>query len=125
MFRLQISHPWSSLAVLGKLAVTYVEAIQSGAVPCLESAVLSLAQIENAAAVKEAVMLYQDLMEQRAKLPTETVQELLELHTQCERETLELFMARAFKEDICSFQAELIVGGPQPSQDPPGTPSSP
>ncbi|XP_050770653.1 guanylate-binding protein 1-like [Gymnogyps californianus] len=94
--------------LLGKLAVTYVEAIQSGAVPCLESAVLALAQVENAAAVKEAVTLYQDLMEQRAKLPTETVQELLELHTQCERETLELFMARAFKEDICSFQAELI-----------------
>ncbi|XP_035752980.1 guanylate-binding protein 1-like, partial [Egretta garzetta] len=44
----------------------------------------------------------------RAKLPTETVGELLELHAQCEREALELFMARAFKDDIWEFQAELI-----------------
>ncbi|KFR09744.1 Interferon-induced guanylate-binding protein 1, partial [Opisthocomus hoazin] len=60
---------------LGKLAVTYVETIRSGAVPCLESAVLALAKVENAAAVKEAVKLYQDLMEQRVKLPTETLQD--------------------------------------------------
>ncbi|XP_049666225.1 guanylate-binding protein 1-like [Accipiter gentilis] len=93
---------------LGKLATTYVETIQSGAVPCLESAVLALAEIENAAAVKEAATLYQDLMAQRAKLPTENVQELLELHSQCEQEALELFMARAFKDDICRFQADLI-----------------
>ncbi|XP_010569529.1 PREDICTED: interferon-induced guanylate-binding protein 1-like [Haliaeetus leucocephalus] len=95
--------------LLGKLATTYVETIQSGAVPCLESAVLALAEIENAAAVKEAVTLYQDLMAQRAKLPTETVQELLELHSQCEQEALELFMARAFKDGICRFQADLIT----------------
>ncbi|XP_074021303.1 guanylate-binding protein 1-like [Numenius arquata] len=93
--------------LLGKLAETYVETIQSGAVPCLESAVLALAKIENAAAVKEAVTLYRDLMEQQAKLPTETVQELLDLHSQCERETLELFQKRVFEDDICSFQADL------------------
>ncbi|KAM6106981.1 guanylate-binding protein 1-like [Phoenicopterus ruber ruber] len=94
--------------LLGKLAATYVEAIQSGAVPCLESAVLALAETVNRAAVKEAVTLYRDLMEQRAKLPTETVQELLELHTQCEQEALELFMAWAFEDGICSFQADLM-----------------
>ncbi|KFW67441.1 Interferon-induced guanylate-binding protein 1, partial [Pygoscelis adeliae] len=94
--------------LLGKLAATYVEAIQSGAVPCLESAVLALAELENTVAVREAVTLYQDLMERRVKLPTETVQELLELHSQCERETLELFMARAFEDGICSFHAELV-----------------
>ncbi|XP_010132896.1 PREDICTED: guanylate-binding protein 7-like, partial [Buceros rhinoceros silvestris] len=38
----------------------------------------------------------------------ETVQELLEMHSQCEREALELFMARAFKDDICHYQAELL-----------------
>lgn len=117
---LQIPHPRSSLAVLGKLAEAYVEAIQSGAVPCLESAVLTLAKIANAAAVEEAVKLYQDLMEQRAKLPTETVEELLDLHIQCEREALELFQKQAFEEDLCHFQADLTVGGPQPGRDSPG-----
>ncbi|XP_068280610.1 guanylate-binding protein 1-like [Nyctibius grandis] len=94
--------------MLGKLAETYVKAIESGAVPCLESAVVALAEIENTAAVKAAVTLYQDLMKQRAKMPMETVQELLELHTKCEQEALKLFMARTFEDNICYFQADLI-----------------
>ncbi|NXU81588.1 GBP1 protein, partial [Oreotrochilus melanogaster] len=81
--------------LLGKLAASYVEVIRSGAVPCLESTVMALAKAENAAAVEEAVRLYRDLMEQRVKLPTETLEELLELHARCEREALELFLARA------------------------------
>ncbi|XP_074427981.1 guanylate-binding protein 1-like isoform X2 [Larus michahellis] len=93
--------------LLGKLAESYVETIQSGEVPCPVRAVLALAKTVNAAAVKEAVTLYQDLMERRVKLPTETVQELLDLHTQCERETLELFQKQAFQEEICSFLADL------------------
>ncbi|XP_054039475.1 guanylate-binding protein 1-like [Rissa tridactyla] len=93
--------------LLGKLAESYVETIRSGAVPCPVNAVLALAKTVNAAAVKEAVTLYQDLMERRVKLPTETVQELLDLHTQCERETLDLFQKQAFQEEICSFLADL------------------
>ncbi|XP_064296537.1 guanylate-binding protein 1-like isoform X1 [Phalacrocorax carbo] len=93
---------------LGKLAEIYVEAIRSGAVPCVESVMLALAEIENRAAVKEAVTLYQGLMKEQAKLPTETMQELLELHTRCEQKALDQFMERAFKDGIWSFQAELI-----------------
>ncbi|XP_065447026.1 guanylate-binding protein 1-like [Chrysemys picta bellii] len=95
-------------AMLGNLAVTYVDAIRSGAVPCVEIAVLALAQIENSAAVGEAVAVYKEQLGQRAALPTETVQELLELHAQCEREALRAFMARAFKDDDCRFQGELM-----------------
>ncbi|XP_068520496.1 guanylate-binding protein 1-like [Anas acuta] len=92
---------------LGTLAENYVEAIRSGAVPCLESAVLALAQIENSAALKEAVDLYKRQMEQG--LPTETTQELLELHARCEEEAMRLFMARAFEESRDRFRAELTV----------------
>ncbi|XP_068280582.1 guanylate-binding protein 1-like isoform X2 [Nyctibius grandis] len=94
--------------MLGKLTETYVKAIRSGAVPCLESAVVALAEVANTAAVKAAVTLYQDLMKQRAKMPMETVQELLELHTKCEQEALELFVTRAFKDGIIYFQADLL-----------------
>ncbi|XP_068280619.1 guanylate-binding protein 1-like isoform X2 [Nyctibius grandis] len=94
--------------MLGKLAETYVKTIQSGAVPCLESAVVALAEIENTAAVKAAVTLYEDLMKRQVKLPMETLQELLELHTKCEQEALKLFMARTFEDNICYFQADLI-----------------
>uniref|UniRef100_A0A8C3FA36 GB1/RHD3-type G domain-containing protein n=1 Tax=Chrysemys picta bellii TaxID=8478 RepID=A0A8C3FA36_CHRPI len=96
-------------AMLGNLAVTYVDAIRSGAVPCMESAVLALAQIENSAAVGEAVAVYEEQLEWRAALPTETVQELLDLHVQCEQEALRAFMARAFKDDDRRFQGELMV----------------
>ncbi|XP_065430015.1 guanylate-binding protein 3-like isoform X5 [Chrysemys picta bellii] len=94
--------------VLGNLAVTYVDAIRSGAVPCMESAVLALAQIENSAAVGEAVAVYEEQLERRAALPTETVQELLDLHAQCEQEALRAFMAHTFKDDDRRFQGELM-----------------
>ncbi|XP_026517354.1 guanylate-binding protein 2-like, partial [Terrapene carolina triunguis] len=89
------------------LAVSYVDAIRSGAVPCVESAVQALAQIENSAAVGEAVAVYEELLGQKVALPTETVQELLELHAQCEREALRAFMARAFKDDEQQYQRQL------------------
>ncbi|XP_065430011.1 guanylate-binding protein 1-like isoform X3 [Chrysemys picta bellii] len=95
-------------AMLGNLAVTYVDAIRSGAVPCMESAVLALAQIENSAAVGEAVAVYEEQLERRAALPTETVQELLDLHAQCEQEALRAFMAHTFKDDDRRFQGELM-----------------
>lgn len=101
------------MAVLGTLAVTYVDAIQSGTVPCLESAVTALAELHNSAAVREAAALYQELMEQRAELPMETAEGLLELHEQCQRETLQLFAERAITDDVERFRAELLVGAPR------------
>uniref|UniRef100_A0A8C3P206 GB1/RHD3-type G domain-containing protein n=1 Tax=Chrysemys picta bellii TaxID=8478 RepID=A0A8C3P206_CHRPI len=103
-------------AMLGNLAVTYVDAIRSGAVPCMESAVLALAQMENLAAVGEAVAVYEEQLGRRAALPTESVQELLDLHAQCEREALRAFMARAFKDDDRRFQEELMVWPLAPEQ---------
>ncbi|XP_039368445.1 guanylate-binding protein 1-like isoform X2 [Mauremys reevesii] len=93
--------------LLGNLAVTYVDAIRSGAVPCMESAVLALAQIENSAAVGEAVAAYEEQLGRRAALPTQSVQELLELHAQCEQEALRAFMARAFKDEEQQYQRQL------------------
>ncbi|XP_021238698.1 guanylate-binding protein 1-like, partial [Numida meleagris] len=94
--------------MLGTLAVSYVDAIQSGAVPCLESAVLALAKLHNSEVVQEAAALYRELMEKRATLPMETVQELQELHMQCKQEILQLFTERAIKDDIERFHAKLL-----------------
>ena len=44
--------------VMGNLAKCYVEAIQNGAVPCIQSAVETTAQLENAKAVQDSVELY-------------------------------------------------------------------
>nr|XP_020663590.1 guanylate-binding protein 1-like [Pogona vitticeps] len=92
---------------LGHLVQTYVDAIASGTVPCIENAVTVLAQIENTAAVQDAIMCYEAAIKQRVQLPTETVNEVLEAHGHCEKEALKLFMARAFKDDNHEYQKNL------------------
>ncbi|XP_063109873.1 guanylate-binding protein 6-like [Cavia porcellus] len=92
---------------LGALVETYVKAINSGAVPCLENAVTTLAQRENTAAVQKAADHYSEQMAQRLQLPTDSLQELLEEHAACEKEAIEVFMECSFK-DEGKFQEELV-----------------
>ncbi|KAF7242494.1 Guanylate-binding protein 1 [Varanus komodoensis] len=95
-------------AMLTHLMHTYIDAINSGEVPCLENAVLALAERENTAAVREALSRYEERMAQRLELPTDTIEALLRVHTECEREVMAAFLARAFGESIQKFQAELV-----------------
>lgn len=98
--------------MLAHLAETYVKAINSGDVPCLENAVQVLAEIENAAAVRVAISHYEKLMEERlvSKLPTGTLEELLGVHAACEKEATDKFMARAFgpQDKIETSQINLV-----------------
>ncbi|XP_020844431.1 guanylate-binding protein 3-like [Phascolarctos cinereus] len=93
---------------LGKLLEIYVRTISSGDIPCLENAVSALAQIENSAAVKKAVMHYAEQMALKVDFPTETLQDLLNLHTDCEKEAISIFMKHSFKDDTHEFQGELV-----------------
>ncbi|XP_057569816.1 guanylate-binding protein 1-like [Hippopotamus amphibius kiboko] len=92
---------------LETLVQTYVNAISSGDVPCMENAVLALAEIENSAAVQKAIAHYDQQMGQKLQLPTETLQELLDLHRASEKEAIEVFMKRSFKDIDHVFQKEL------------------
>ncbi|XP_043936647.1 guanylate-binding protein 1-like isoform X2 [Protopterus annectens] len=94
--------------LLGNLAVTYVDAIRSGAVPCLENAVVALAQIENSAAVRQAHEHYMKEMERLVKFPTATIEEFSELHAVCGKEAIQVFMNRSFKDDDRTHQGELM-----------------
>ncbi|XP_038601099.1 guanylate-binding protein 4-like [Tachyglossus aculeatus] len=93
---------------LGELAKTYVDAIARGDMPCLENAVLVLAKLENTAAVRKATLHYEQLMNRLVHLPTETQQELLDLHAACEKEALQIFMRHSFKDDKRDFQKSLM-----------------
>ncbi|KAG8519479.1 Guanylate-binding protein 4 [Galemys pyrenaicus] len=93
---------------LGTLVVTYVDAINSGSVPCLENAVTTLAQLRNSEAVQKAANHYRQQMAQRVQFPTDTLQELLDLHTACEREAIAIFMEHSFKDDEREFQKMLV-----------------
>ncbi|XP_067874544.1 guanylate-binding protein 1-like [Heterodontus francisci] len=96
--------------LLGTLALTYVDAIRSGTIPCLESTVHTLAQIENTAAVSEAVKAYEEMMGEQVRLPTETVKELSEIHNRCQSQALQLFMKRCFKDEGQKYQQEFMNG---------------
>ncbi|MBZ3876898.1 Guanylate-binding protein 2, partial [Sciurus carolinensis] len=90
---------------LESLVLTYVNAISSGDLLCLENAVM--AQIENSIAVQKALAHYVQKMEQKVQLPTETLQELLDLHRDCESEPIQVFMKNSFKDVDQKFQKEL------------------
>ncbi|XP_068950648.1 guanylate-binding protein 1-like [Petaurus breviceps papuanus] len=92
---------------LQNLVLTYVEAITSGDMPCMESAILALAQIENSAAVQRALTYYEEMMKQRVQFPTDTLRELLDIHAICEREAIEVFIKDSFKDVDQKFQKEL------------------
>ncbi|XP_040088309.1 guanylate-binding protein 4-like [Oryx dammah] len=94
---------------LGILVEAYVNAINSGSVPCLENAVTTLAQLENSAAVQKAADHYSEQMAQRLSLPTDMLQELLEVHAACEREAITVFMKHSFKDEKKDFQKKLLV----------------
>lgn len=89
--------------------VTYVDTIASGSVPCLENAVTTLAQRENSAAVQKAANHYSEQMAQRVQFPTDTLQELLEVHAACEKGAITVFMEHSFKDENQEFQKELAV----------------
>ncbi|MEJ1274292.1 ankyrin repeat and SOCS box-containing 3 [Cricetulus griseus] len=93
---------------LGTLVTTYVDAINSGAVPCLDDAVTTLAQRENSAAVQKAADHYSEQMTQRLRLPTDTLEELLDEHTACEKEAIAVFMEHSFKDENQQFQKKLL-----------------
>ena len=88
---------------------TYVNAISSGDLPCMENAVLALAETENLAAVQKAIAHYDQQMGQTLKLPMETLEELLDLHRASEKEAIEVFMKNSFKDVDQVFQRKLGV----------------
>ncbi|KAF0872888.1 GBP6 protein, partial [Crocuta crocuta] len=86
------------------LVVTYTDTIKKGAVLCLENVVTTLAQCENSVAVQKAADHYSEQMAQRVRFPTDTLQELLDVHADCEREAIAVFMEHSFKDDKREFQ---------------------
>ncbi|XP_029331417.1 guanylate-binding protein 1 isoform X2 [Mus caroli] len=92
---------------LKSLVQTYVSAICSRDLAFEESAVLTLAQIKNSAAVQKAIAYYEEQMNQKIHMPTETLQELLDMHRTFEREAIEVFMKNSFKDVDQQFQEEL------------------
>ncbi|XP_048011461.1 guanylate-binding protein 1-like isoform X2 [Megalobrama amblycephala] len=84
--------------VLGHLAKTYVDTISSGAVPCLENAVIAMAMIENESAVKEGLEVYQSGMEKlKDSFPLE-LKDVSSEHQRLSKMATQAFMKRSFRD---------------------------
>ncbi|XP_036435543.1 guanylate-binding protein 1-like [Colossoma macropomum] len=94
--------------MLATLAQTYVEAISSGQVPSLDNAVESLAQIHNSRAITEAVEFYHCEMTKKVQFPTETQQELSDIHAGVEKEAISIFIKGSFNDQNQEYQNELV-----------------
>uniref|UniRef100_A0A8C9VC05 Guanylate-binding protein 1-like n=1 Tax=Scleropages formosus TaxID=113540 RepID=A0A8C9VC05_SCLFO len=94
--------------MLSHLAKTYVETIASGGVPCLENAVLTMAQIENQAAVEEGLQVYQRGM-QGLTFPV-SMEEMSNEHRNWDSQATKTFMSRSFKDDSGEYLKTLAVG---------------
>ena len=58
--------------VFAHMARLYVNAIDTGAIPCVQSALEVAAAAENAIAISNALQHYKDVMKERVSLPAET-----------------------------------------------------
>ncbi|XP_067831538.1 guanylate-binding protein 1-like [Heptranchias perlo] len=90
------------------LAITYMDALRSGQIPCVESAFVTLAQIENSAAVVEATGFYKEEMKRLVHFPIETIEELSSIHKRCESMALQIFLKRCFMDEGQMHQQELV-----------------
>lgn len=86
-----------------------MDTMVKGGVPCLENAVLAMAQIENEAAVREGRQVYEDGMGKlKSRFPV-LLGDLTEEHQRLNRLAIEAFMKRSFKDDDGAFMGSLEV----------------
>ncbi|XP_067218632.1 guanylate-binding protein 3-like isoform X2 [Chanodichthys erythropterus] len=94
--------------VLGNLVQIYVDTISSGKVPCLDNAVVTLANLENQAAVQEALKVYQSGMEEvKNKFPV-SVEDISSEHQKFSSLATAEFMKRSFKDEKREYLTKLV-----------------
>uniref|UniRef100_A0A671MG50 Guanylate-binding protein 1-like n=1 Tax=Sinocyclocheilus anshuiensis TaxID=1608454 RepID=A0A671MG50_9TELE len=95
--------------VLGHLAKNYVDTISSGVVPCLENAVIAMAKIENEAAVKDGLEIYQSGMEKlKDTFPLE-LKDVSSEHQHLSSTATQTFMKRSFRDNDGGYLKTLEV----------------
>ncbi|XP_064156401.1 guanylate-binding protein 1-like isoform X1 [Anguilla rostrata] len=112
--------------MLGHLAKVYVDTIARGDVPCLENAVLTMAQIENEAARRDALKEYQEGMGV-LRFPVD-MEQMSQQHRRWDSQATKTFMGRSFKDEdgqhlkalaeaIAKQYAELLCQNEAASED--------
>ncbi|XP_076139556.1 guanylate-binding protein 3-like [Alosa pseudoharengus] len=89
------------------LVKIYVETINSGKVPCLENAVVAMAEIENQSAVSEAFQLFEQGMENLKKNFPIDLGPLSAEHQRLSALATQEFLKRSFKDTEGQYMAQL------------------
>ncbi|XP_026105133.1 guanylate-binding protein 1-like isoform X1 [Carassius auratus] len=93
--------------LLGHLVKIYVDTINSGKVPCLDNAVVTLANLENQTAVQEALKTYQTGMEKmKNKFPV-SVEDITSEHQKFSSLATSEFMKLSFKDEKGEYLKKL------------------
>nr|XP_055059163.1 guanylate-binding protein 1-like [Misgurnus anguillicaudatus] len=93
--------------MLGDLAQICVETISSGQVPCLDNAVVTLANLENQAAIEEALQVYKNGMEEvKNKFPN-SIENITSDHLKSSSLAISKFTKRSFKDEKKEFLNKL------------------
>ncbi|CAM4589267.1 unnamed protein product [Leuciscus chuanchicus] len=93
--------------LLGHLVEIYVDAISSGKVPCLDNAVVALANLENQAAVQEALKVYQSGMEKVKNTFPISIDDLTCEHQKFSSLATSEFMKCSFKDEKGEYLEKL------------------
>uniref|UniRef100_A0A8C1V7X4 Guanylate binding protein 1 n=1 Tax=Cyprinus carpio TaxID=7962 RepID=A0A8C1V7X4_CYPCA len=93
--------------VTGQLKLFICETISSGEVPCLENAVVVLANLENQTAVQEALKVYQTGMEELKKTLPVSIENLTCEHQKFSSLAIAKFTERSFKDEKMEYLKKL------------------
>ncbi|XP_016132610.1 guanylate-binding protein 1-like [Sinocyclocheilus grahami] len=93
--------------LLGRLVEIYVDTINSGEVPCLDNAVVVLANLENQAAVQEALKVYQRGMEEVKNTLPISIEYLTCEHQKFSSLGISEFTKRSFKDENMEYLKKL------------------
>ncbi|KAL3871939.1 hypothetical protein ACJMK2_039911 [Sinanodonta woodiana] len=88
------------------LTQAYVAAIQEGKIPCIESALDMMAQIENSKAVEACVQLYVEKMNNTLQFPVPSDNDLSDAHHRCLKDAIDLFLKKAVYDQNHEYQRD-------------------
>ncbi|KAL3871944.1 hypothetical protein ACJMK2_039916 [Sinanodonta woodiana] len=88
------------------LTQAYVAAIRHGKIPCIESALNMMAQIENNKVVEACVQLYVEKMNNTLQFPDPNDNDLSDAHHRCLKDAIDLFLKKAVYDQNHEYQRE-------------------
>ena len=91
------------------LVKIYVDTINSGSVPCLENAVVAMAEIENQSAVNKGFQLYEQGMGDLSKTFPMDVGTVSAEHLRLDGLAMQEFQKRSFKDEGGKYTRQLAV----------------